>query len=243
MSEPGNGGRRRDGRTAEEPRAVRIETGVIDGTPGSVIYRVGDTQILCVATAESGVPSWRGDAGGWLTANYTLHPFATEPRGDGRPDGRSQEIRRLLGRSLRSSVDLTRIPGMTIRLDCEVLRADGGTRTASINGATIALGALVGTLLEDGRAAEDPRVETVLALSVGRLGGENLVDLDYSEDRHADIDLNVVATPAGDLVEVQGATESRPIGRAVWHELVDLATVGIGRIHAAIASELRPLGD
>ena len=238
---------RSEGRDARTPRPVRVEVGVIEGIPGSVIYRSGRTEVLCVATAEEGTPPWRGVGLGWLTGDYQMTPYATIPRGSrpsgGKIDGRSQEIRRLIGRSLRTSVDLHRIPGLTIHCDCEVLHADGGTRTAAINGATIALGRLVASSLESGRFPQDPRVESVLALSVGRVGEQNLVDLDYSEDSAAAIDLNVVATPAGNLVEVQGASESKPLSPAIWHDLVEWGVRGIGEVATLIAPHLHPIED
>ena len=237
----------RVGRDAATPRAVEVEIGVIRGIAGSVLYRSGRTEVLCTATLEEGTPPWRGDGLGWLTGDYAMAPFSTRPRmhrpNDGRIDGRSQEIRRLIGRSLRTAVDLRRMPGRTIHLDCQVLHADGGTRTASINGATIALGRLVNEGLRTGQLPEDPRVATVLAMSVGRVGDENLVDLDYREDSAASIDLNIVATPDGSLVEVQGASESEPLPREIWHSLVDLGCTAIEGIADTLAPHLSPLDD
>ena len=247
MSQRGSGESRSEGRDARTPRSIRVEVGVIEGIPGSVLYRSGKTEVLCVATVEEGTPPWRGVGLGWLTGDYHMTPYATVPRGSsptaGRIDGRSQEIRRLIGRSLRTSVDPRRIPGLTIHLDCEVLRADGGTRTASINGASIALSRLVASSLESGRFPQDPRIETVLGISVGRVRGENLVDLDYSEDSAAEIDLNVVATPAGNLVEIQGASESQPLAPAIWHELVEWGGEGISQVATMIVPFLHPIED
>ena len=236
---------RSEGRDATTPRSITVQTGIIEGHPGSVLYRCGKTEILAVATLQEGTPPWRDDSLGWLTGDYTMLPYATEPRGsspnDGRIDGRTQEIRRLIGRSLRTSINFPKMPGRTIHLDCSVQRADGGTRTASINAASIALGKLIAREQASGRLPEDPRQGTVLAISVGRIGEVSLVDLDYPEDSKADIDLNVVATPSGDLVEVQGASESKPLPPAVWTELVNLGSSAIAELGTNLKEHLTPI--
>ncbi|MGA1201987.1 MAG: ribonuclease PH [Planctomycetota bacterium] len=241
------GAERSEGRGAESPRTIEVTQPLTDTLPGSVLYRCGRTEILCVASLEDGVPSWREDGLGWSTGEYSLAPYSTRPRHrpptGGRVDGRSQEIRRLIGRALRASVDLSRLPGLTLHCDCQVLHADGGTRTASINAATIALGSLVRAEQERGRLAEDPRIARILAVSVGRVGGRPLVDLDYREDSAAEIDLNIVATPDGALVEVQGASEADPIPREAWHELVDIGCRAIGALGETLAPHLQPIED
>ena len=244
---------RAGGRAPGAIRSIEIESAFLRTVNASVSYRSGGTRVLCVATLEEGAPAWITTGHGWLTAEYALLPFSTQPRisrarGELRIDGRTQEIQRLIGRSLRASLDLHRIPGYTIRIDCEVLEADGGTRTAAINGATVALGRLVEESLEAGRFAEDPRVATLAAVSSGIVNGQCVLDLDYEEDRQAEVDLNVVgtapteATGSPELVEVQGSSESRPISVGTWRELTDLGILGVEQVAEALRAEVYPLG-
>lgn len=234
----------RNGRANDKIRPVQITPGYIDGSPNTVLYRSGMTQVLCVASLETGIPPWLSDDQGWLTAEYSLLPYSTRPRNsrprDGRVDGRSQEIQRLIGRALRASLDRTKMPGHTIRIDCDVLYADGGTRTASIAGATVALGLAIKQGLEQGRLAEDPRVSTLAAISVGLCGDELLLDLDYREDSAAQLDLNVVGTTDGRLVEIQGASESTPIAGETWQGLLELGLNGLRQVGSELAQHVFP---
>lgn len=235
----------RSGRSHDEIREITVRPDPIEELRTAVVYCSGKTQVLCVATMESGTPPWMNDDQGWLTAEYSLMPFAVRPRAsrprDGRIDGRSQEIQRLIGRSLRASVDRTRFPGYTIRVDCDVLHADGGTRTAAITGGGIALGNLVKEGLTAGTLAEDPRVAPIAAISVGLIGGAPHLDLDYKEDSRAEIDLNLVGTPDGRVIEVQGASEADPIDRKVWEQLLELGCHGLGAVGAAAAQHAFPI--
>ncbi|MEM7168052.1 MAG: ribonuclease PH [Planctomycetota bacterium] len=235
----------RTGREHDAIRPVTVRPDPIEEIRTAVIYCSGKTQVLCVATMESGTPPWLNDNQGWLTAEYSLMPFAVRPRAtrarDGKIDGRSQEIQRLIGRSLRASVDRNRFPGYTIRLDCDVLHADGGTRTAAITGAGIALGYLVRDGLTAGTLAEDPRVASVAAISVGLIHGAPHLDLDYREDSRAEIDLNLVGTPDGKIIEVQGASESDPIERATWEELLQLGCQGLEAVGAVASTHGFPI--
>ncbi|MFQ5654768.1 MAG: ribonuclease PH [Planctomycetota bacterium] len=231
---------RTDGRALDEPREIEVIPRFLDGVPGSVLYRSGRTRILAVASLEEGAPSWLGDDLGWLTAEYALLPYSTTPRvqrarEEGRIDGRTREIQRLIGRSLRASLDRRRMPGYTIRIDCDVLQADGGTRTAAICGASIALGQLTERALADGRFAIDPRVAEVLAVSAGIVAGRPRLDLDYEEDSAAELDLNLVGTPDGRLVEIQGSSESVPIPSELWEELIALGRRGLACIAERVA--------
>ena len=218
-------------RDRDSIRDIQITPSFVGPSSGSVLYASGNTRLICVATIEAGTPHWLDDDEGWLTADYSLRPYATTPRvpraRDGRVDGRSQEIQRLIGRSLRASVDRRLFPGYTIFVDCDVIQADGGTRTAAISGATVALGLAVRVALEDGRLSEDPRHDLVTAISAGFVAETALLDLDYEEDRRADLDLNIVGTPTGEIVEIQGTSESTPIARDRWQELIDLGTQGL----------------
>jgi ribonuclease PH len=218
---------------------VSFELGVQKWAEGSCIIRVGDTQVLCAATIADRVPPHlRGKGTGWVTAEYSMLPRATAERTDresvkGKLGGRTHEIQRLIGRSLRDAVDLTRLGERTITVDCDVLQADGGTRTASITGGYVALAAALITYGMDRHL-----VAKVAAVSVGLVDGEALLDLDYSEDSRADVDFNVVGTDAGAFVEVQGTAEGRPFDRAAMDGLIDLASAGLEQLFAAQAEVL-----
>lgn len=241
----GEAAARRGGRAGNEVREIEAIPGFVDGPVGSVLYRAGRTRVLCVATLEAGTPAWMSDDSGWLTAEYSLLPYSTEPRAqrrsEGRLDGRTQEIQRLIGRSLRAGLDRRRMPNLTFRIDCDVVQADGGTRTASICGASIALGHAVRQALEDGRLAEDPRIADVVAVSVGVSGGVSLLDLDYFEDSRADLDLNLVGTGDGRLIEIQGAAEGAPLPSDRWRSLIDLGMHGLATLRELLAPYLTPL--
>ena len=225
---------RADGRIPTQLRPVSFTLGVQKWAEGSCLIRVGDTQVLCAATIADRVPPHlRGKGTGWVTAEYSMLPRATAERTDresvkGRLGGRTHEIQRLIGRSLRDAVDLSRLGERTITVDCDVLQADGGTRTASITGGYVALAAALITYGMDRHL-----VGRVAAVSVGLVDGLALLDLDYSEDSRADVDFNVVGTDAGAFVEVQGTAEGKPFDRAAMDSLIDLASSGLERLFAA----------
>ena len=225
---------RADGRQPTQLRPVSFQLGVQKWAEGSCLVRFGDTQVVCAATIADRVPPHlRGKGTGWVTAEYAMLPRATAERTDresvkGRLGGRTHEIQRLIGRSLRDAVDLSRLGERTIAIDCDVLVADGGTRTASITGGYVALAAALITYGMDRHL-----VGKVAAISVGLVDGEALLDLDYSEDSRADVDFNVVGTDAGTFVEVQGTAEGRPFDRQAMEGLVDLASSGLEQLFAA----------
>lgn len=226
---------RDDDRAARELREVRIERGVTPAA-GSVIYRSGRTAVLCTAISEESVPRWmEGRGGGWLTATYEMLPASTPMRKARKatPDGRSVEIQRLIGRSLRAAVDLEALGPRTISIDCHVLWADAGTRTAAINGGYVALCDLIADLVDRRVITESPIKRSIQAVSVGLLAGEPTLDLCYKEDAGADVDLNVVAANAEDLVEVQGTAEGKPFSREQLDTLVELAMKGMAEIRIA----------
>jgi ribonuclease PH len=225
---------RSDGRVPTQLRPISFELGVQKWAEGSCIIRVGDTQVLCAASIVDRVPPHlRGKGTGWVTAEYSMLPRATAERTDresvkGKLGGRTHEIQRLIGRSLRDAIDLTRLGERTITVDCDVLQADGGTRTASITGGYVALAAALITYGMDRHL-----VARIAAVSVGLVDGEALLDLDYSEDSRADVDFNVVGTDAGTFVEVQGTAEGKPFDRVAMNGLLDLATAGLDQLFAA----------
>jgi len=230
---------RADGRVPTQLRPISFELGVQKWAEGSCIIRVGDTQVLCAASIVDRVPPHlRGKGTGWVTAEYSMLPRATAERTDresvkGKLGGRTHEIQRLIGRSLRDAIDLTRLGERTITIDCDVLQADGGTRTASITGGYVALAAALITYGMDRHL-----VARIAAVSVGLVDGEALLDLDYSEDSRADVDFNVVGTDAGTFVEVQGTAEGKPFDRTAMEGLMDLASSGLERLFAAQAEIL-----
>ncbi|MGD9946439.1 MAG: ribonuclease PH [Burkholderiaceae bacterium] len=235
---------RPSGRAADAMRAVRITRGYTKHAEGSVLVEFGDTRVLCTASVEEKVPPFlRGAGRGWLTAEYGMLPRATHTRGDreaarGKQSGRTQEIQRLIGRSLRAVFDLERLGERTITLDCDVLQADGGTRTASITGAFVAAHDAVSGLLADGRLSASPVRDFVAAVSVGLYEGVPVLDLDYAEDSACDTDLNVVMTGAGGFDEVQGTAEGLPFTREQMDRLIDLAAGGIRGLVQAQQSAL-----
>jgi ribonuclease PH len=230
---------RTDGRVPTQLRPVSFTLGVQKWAEGSCLIKVGDTQVLCAATIADRVPPHlRGKGTGWVTAEYSMLPRATAERTDresvkGRLGGRTHEIQRLIGRSLRDAIDLTRLGERTITVDCDVLQADGGTRTASITGGYVALAAALITYGMDRHL-----VGRIAAVSVGLVDGAPLLDLDYSEDSRADVDFNVVGTDAGTFVEVQGTAEGKPFDRTAMDGLLDLATSGLDQLFAAQAEIL-----
>ena len=216
-------------------RPIEIRCHFLEQSPASVLYSSGLTKVLCVATLEEGVPPFLvGSESGWATAEYDVLPGATSPRYSreraGKLSGRTQEIQRLIGRALRGVLDLGKLNGWTLRLDCDVLQADGGTRTASINGAYVAAGLALDAAVASGTLSATALKTAVGAVSVGIVDGRRLLDLDYEEDSRADVDLNVVTTSEGNLLEVQGTSEGEPFSRSDLEELLDLAQEGIGEI-------------
>jgi ribonuclease PH len=228
-----------DGRRPDELRPVTITRNWLDHAEGSVLVEFGKTRVLCAASVTQGVPRWRKGSGlGWVTAEYAMLPRSTNTRSDresvkGRIGGRTHEISRLVGRSLRAVIDYKSLGENTIVLDCDVLQADGGTRTAAITGAYVALEDAVSWLRGKGALAGEPLTGSVSAVSVGIVGGEPLLDLCYEEDVTADTDMNVVMTGEGAYVEVQGTAEGAPFDRKLLDELLDLAAVGCGELTKA----------
>jgi ribonuclease PH len=227
-----------DGRADDELRPITITRNWLDHAAGSVLIEFGGTRVLCAASASEGVPRWRKGSGlGWVTAEYAMLPASTNTRSDresvkGRIGGRTHEISRLIGRSLRAVIDYKALGENTIVLDCDVLQADGGTRTAAITGAWVALADAVADARAKGlvAAGAEPLSGSIAAVSVGLVGGLPVLDLDYPEDSTAQTDMNVVMTGDGRFVEVQGTAEGEPFDRAVLGELLDLATTGCARL-------------
>ncbi len=240
---------RKDGRELDALRPVSLETGWKRQADGSVLYRAGGTVVLCVASVAEGVKDFmKGRGEGWVTAEYLMHP-RTGPRRqnrdgfNGRPlSGRSQEIARLIGRALRSAVDAAALGERTITLDCDVLEADGGTRTASVTGAMVAMAIALDGLRERGLLKGRPIVSLVAAVSAGVVEGRSMLDLCYEEDRDAAMDANIVATEAGALVELQCTAEGEPVARAQVDGLVDLALGGVASLVAAQRTALAAAG-
>jgi ribonuclease PH len=236
---------RTGGRRPEELRAVTLQRGFTRHAEGSVLVQFGDTRVLCTASVEARVPPFLRDKGrGWVTAEYGMLPRATHTRGDreaarGKQSGRTQEIQRLIGRSLRSVVDLAALGERTVHIDCDVLQADGGTRTAAITGAFVALHDAFSWMVARGMLAALPVKDFVAAVSVGAVGGQVLLDLDYVEDSGCDADVNVVMTGAGHLVEVQGTAEGEPFAREAFDRMLALAGRGIAEL---VAHQRRALG-
>jgi len=217
-------------RPSSELRPIRITRGYTDMTPGSVLIEMGDTRVLCTAAVETDVPRWMRDSGkGWVTAEYGMLPGSSPQRirRDAYTGGRSKEISRLIGRALRSVVRLEGMEQLTIRVDCDVLQADGGTRTAAITGAWVALHDALSWAKEQGLVNEVPIVDQLAAISVGLVDGRVLLDLEYVDDVAAEVDLNVVMTGRGLLVEVQGTAEGQPFTRLELEQMIDLAEQGI----------------
>jgi ribonuclease PH len=227
---------RSDGRQPDQLRDTKIISNYLVTAEGSVLLETGNTRVLCAATVEDTVPGFlRGTGKGWVTAEYAMLPRATITRTPrevtkGRPSGRTHEIQRLIGRSLRSVVDLAALGERSVIVDCDVLQADGGTRTAAITGAYVALAMALGTLVKFKVVAKSPLLDSVAATSVGVIGGTPLLDLCYEEDSRADVDMNVVMTGGGRFVELQATAERTPFGDGQLSELIALARKGIGEL-------------
>lgn len=230
---------RADGRTFDEARPLSFERDFTEMAAGSVLVSFGRTRVLCTASVDNDVPRWlKGKGRGWVSAEYSMLPGSTPERANreaakGKQSGRTQEIQRLIGRSLRSVTRLELLPDVQILVDCDVLQADGGTRTASICGGYVALHDAVSRLVLAGAIKEHALLDSVAAVSVGIVGGVAMLDLPYEEDVRADTDMNVVMTGSGKFVEVQGTAEHEAFDRDELNALLDLAALGIGRIKAA----------
>jgi ribonuclease PH len=231
---------RADGRQADQLRPITFETGIAPHATGSVLISFGATRVICAATVEPGVPTWmkqQGVKGGWLTAEYSMLPYSTLERKSrdisrGKIDGRTVEIQRLIGRSLRAIIDLEKLGQNTLWVDCDVLQADGGTRTASITGAYLAARLAVQKLIDNKKISENPLADSVAALSVGVFDGRELLDLAYIEDRDASVDFNIVMTGRGQFVEVQGSGEEATFSNEQLQSLLVLAQKGLRELAA-----------
>jgi ribonuclease PH len=229
---------RADGRAADQLRPISFEAGIAPNATGSVLVSFGNTRVICGATIEARVPGWmraQNVSGGWLTAEYSMLPYSTHDRkqrdsSKGKVDGRSVEIQRLIGRSLRAVVDLQKLGQHTLWVDCDVLQADGGTRTASITGAYVAARLAVQTLVDSGKLKESPIKDSIAAVSVGVVDGVALLDLPYTEDRDAEVDANIVMTGQGQFVEVQSSGEEATFSPDQLQQLLGLATSGLKEI-------------
>ena len=227
---------RPSGRHPDALRPITLTRRFTKHAEGSVLVEFGDTQVLCTASVQDTVPRWlKGRGRGWLTAEYGMLPRATNTRTDreaakGRQSGRTQEIQRLIGRALRMSLDLSKLGERQITIDCDVLQADGGTRTAAITGGMVALVDALNSLQRSGLLVTDPLVGFVAAVSVGMYRGTPVLDLDYAEDSQAGSDVNVVMTDAGQLIEVQGTAEAAPFSRDEFNRLLDLGTQGVAEL-------------
>ena len=230
---------RADGRRPDELRELSISPGFITSATGSVLVEMGSTRLICTAMIEESVPMWmRGRGTGWVTSEYGMLPGSTGDRKQrdstrGKPDGRTVEIQRLIGRSLRSIVDMKLLGERTVWIDCDVIQADGGTRCAAICGGYMALHLACKKLVDAGRMSELPLFDSVAAVSVGIVDGQPLLDLAYVEDSRAEVDMNVVMSGRGELIEVQATGERTPFGRASLDELLELAAGGIAQLSAA----------
>jgi ribonuclease PH len=232
---------RLDGRAADQLRTITFEPDIAPHATGSVLVSFGKTRVICAATIEPGVPTWmkqQGVKGGWLTAEYSMLPYSTHERKSrdisrGKIDGRTVEIQRLIGRSLRAVIDLTKLGQNTLWLDCDVLQADGGTRTASTTGAYLAARLAVQKLIDAKRLHDNPLVDSVAAVSVGVVAGRELLDIAYLEDKDAEVDFNIVMTGKGQFVEVQGSGEETTFSHDQLQSLLVLAQKGLKEVSAA----------
>ena len=239
---------RHDGRADDQLRPLSFTPGIAPHALGSVLVSCGNTRVICAASVEEGVPRWmkeQGVTGGWITAEYSMLPYSTlgrKPRdiAKGKQDGRGVEIQRLIGRALRTTVDLEKLGSRTLWIDCDVLQADGGTRTASITGGCVAAALACQALVQAGKVSETPLARMVAAVSVGMVEGRPVLDLDYIEDKDAAVDFNVVLTDEGRFVEVQGAGEESTFSQEEFQALVALGSRGvaelIGRQHEALTT-------
>ena len=227
---------RPSGRDNDQLRSVKITRNFTEHAEGSVLIECGGTKVLCTASVEDRVPVWlRGKGKGWVTAEYGMLPRSTHSRmrreaASGKQSGRTQEIQRLIGRSLRAAIDLEKLGERVITLDCDVIQADGGTRTASITGAYVALTDAINKMLDKGQLEITPIIDSVAAISVGIYKGQPVLDLDYDEDSMAETDMNVVMNGEGDFIEVQGTAEGKAFNRSEMNQLLDLAEKGVSEL-------------
>lgn len=234
--------KRCDGRVEGEMRTISVTRQYTKYAPGSVLISFGHTRVICTATVEETVPRFlKGSGQGWITAEYSMLPAATHTRSrrelsKGKPSGRTSEIQRLIGRSLRTIIDLDKLGERTIYIDCDVIQADGGTRTASITGAMLALSDAVDSLQKEGLLNEDPLKDKVAAVSVGMRNGEFITDLCYEEDSDADLDMNIVMTESGKFIEVQGTAEKEPFSKDELDRLLELSSQAIQSIFTQVSS-------
>lgn len=228
---------RPSGRQVDQLRDIRITRGYTKHAEGSVLVEFGDTKVICTASAQPGVPSFlRGQGQGWLTAEYGMLPRSTGSRMDreaarGKQTGRTVEIQRLIGRSLRAAVDLKTLGENTINIDCDVIQADGGTRTASITGAWVALADAVAVLKARDLVKGEPLLRAIASVSVGIYQGQAVLDLDYAEDSNADTDMNIVMGDDGGIIEIQGTAEAEPFSEIEFAQMLGLAKKGVGQLH------------
>ncbi len=240
--------KRSGGRAADALRTVRLTPNYTKYAEGSVLIEMGETRVLCTASVEERVPMFlRNQNRGWVTAEYAMLPRATDQRtpretGRGGPSGRTQEIQRLIGRSLRAVTALNRLGERTVTVDCDVLQADGGTRTASVTGGFVALALALKRLQDEGKLSVLPLSDYIAAISVGVVSGNPVLDLDYAEDSRADVDMNVVMTGSGFFVEVQGTAETGPFSKAQMDTMISLASAGIEQLVAAQTEVLKAAG-
>lgn len=226
--------KRSSGRPLNELRSIEIERGFTKHAEGSVLISFGDTKVICTASVDKGVPPFlRGSGTGWVTAEYGMLPRSTNTRmgreaASGKQGGRTVEIQRLIGRSLRAAVDMSKLGENTIRVDCDVIQADGGTRTASITGACVALYDAIKTM----KLKEDPFIEWIASVSVGVVDGSPVLDLDYIEDSGADTDLNLVMTESGGVIEIQGTAEKKAFSREELEQMIELGSAGVDQLVA-----------
>lgn len=229
---------RHDGRGPDQLRSISLEPGIAPNATASVLSCFGNTRVICAVTVEESVPRWMKDQnvkGGWITAEYSMLPYSTltrKPRdvSKGRQDGRGTEIQRLIGRSLRAAIDLDRLGPRTLWIDCDVLQADGGTRTAAITGACAAVEMACEKLAAEAKLPKWPVIRRIAAVSAGIVAGEPVLDLDYEEDRDAEVDLNLVLTEAGDIVEIQASGEEAVFPQSRLEEMLALGRAGIGQL-------------
>lgn len=235
IEQAGNKPGRSDGRLAGQLRPVRFQNHIAPNATGSTLIEWGQTRVICGVTLEESVPRWMKEqnvTGGWITAEYSMLPYSTQTRkqrdsSKGKIDGRSQEIQRLIGRSMRAALDLEKLGPRTVWVDCDVLQADGGTRTAAITGGFVALSLAVNKLLKEGKIASTPIINNVAAVSVGIVGGEVLLDLCYVEDVVASVDMNVVMTGSGEFIELQGSGEEATFSEGQLAGMISAAKVGL----------------
>ncbi len=239
-----------DGRQDRELRPVHLQAGIAPHAAGSILVSFGNTQVICAATLEPKVPRWMQEqkiSGGWLTSEYSMLPYSTLERKErdstrGKVDGRTVEIQRLIGRALRAVCDLQKLPGHTLWIDCDVLQADGGTRTASITGAYVAARIAVARFQHEGKLPENPFTDCVAAVSVGLWDGRCVLDLNYFEDKEAEVDANIVMTGSGRFVEIQTSGEESTFGDVELQEMIALAKSGIAQLIALQNRVLKQTG-